>query len=497
MSTDEAEKNPEAKLANIELKSSDAKEIVLPDGTKLQQALASNPDQFPSMANLAIPGSENIEPFQIVDDGKTVAASRKVEPVMDSFTAGLKAIPEGATPEQIADYQINYMRRKADVIEAKEDNSFNPGKMLQGYVEKTANEYWERAAGALVGTVQGIGNIAVNLARIADFCAYCITGDSKRAGEMGAEFGESVANTIFAGGQLFKLSYDYLYQVGYEGDYSKPFKDIASTAIILNDRWQQLPPREQERIKAELISQMVADGFVGMGTAKSLGKAKQFTELLDEIAVEAAKKTGQRSKKLIQTLGNHVNDLLQPELEVAGVGKMKMRDFKQVTKDDLYNAMSDGSGNRAFRGDHDFHSRVNEKGRPKSFINEDGDLVPANPEGLYKGRKVTLAEHLNGRWCKGQKANSPYTSFGFDKGHVVAKYGNKHIELDLAALELEMKTGNSPVVAIHRLEAIIKSIQEHPTFPASTKKFLVNCATKDNEILIEGVIPKRFLKGHE
>jgi len=121
-------------------------------------------------------------------------------------------------------------------------------------------------------------------------------------------------------------------------------------------------------------------------------------------------------------------------------------------------------------------------------------MVPANPEGLYNGRKVTLAEHLNGRWCKTQKANSPYTSFGFDKGHIVAKYGADYVELDLVGLEAEMAAGKSPVVGIHKLDAILKSIEEQPTFPQTTKKYLANCAKKDNEIMIEGVIPKRFLK---
>ncbi len=44
-------------------------------------ALASNPDQFPSIANLQIPNKDQIEPFQIIDDGKTIAASRNIKSV--------------------------------------------------------------------------------------------------------------------------------------------------------------------------------------------------------------------------------------------------------------------------------------------------------------------------------------------------------------------------------------------------------------------------------
>lgn len=167
---------------------------------------------------------------------------------------------------------------------------------------------------------------------------------------------------------------------------------------------------------------------------------------------------------------------------------------KQTNGTENFFANSAGEGGSAFRGDHDVYSRFNAKGRPKSYINEDGDLTPVNPEGLYKGRKVTLAEHLNGGWCKAQKANSPYTSFGLDQGHVVAKFGENYIELDLAKLESEIARGTAPDVAIHDLDAILKSVAEHPTFPAHTKKFLTNTALRDSEILVEGVIPKRFLK---
>lgn len=467
------------------------------------QALASNPDQFPSIANLSIPNKDQIEPFQIIDDGKTIAASRKIELAEpagnSSFHEGLKALPEEATPEQLAQYQTDYILRKAASIEAAGTMPAIPTSlMLEGRAEKNqtsqeTNEYFERMAGFLIGSVQGIGSVAEGLAHIADFIAYCLIFDHKRAGEKVHQFSDGLTKTLHAGVRLFQSSYDYLYDVGFEGDYSKPFSDIASLAVILNDRWQQLPPREQERRKAELISQLIAGGFVGMAGAQSLGKAKTYSELLDGIAATGFERTSQTTKKIAETIGRQVDDLLQPEYALPGGGKIKMKDLPRVTKDDLYNAMAEGKG-KAYRGDHDIYSRFNEKGRLKSYVDENGDLVPVNPSGLYKGRKVTPAEHLNASWCKAQKANSPYTSFSVENGQLVTKYGGQRIELDLPALEAELAAGKSPVVAIHRTEDIVKSIIEHPTFPAHTKEFFINCARKDNEILIEGIIPKRFLK---
>ena len=42
---------------------------------------------------------------------------------------------------------------------------------------------------------------------------------------------------------------------------------------------------------------------------------------------------------------------------------------------------------------------------------------------IVDARPVRLAEHLNGGFCKGQKAKSSFTSFGFDQGHPIGKYG--------------------------------------------------------------------------
>jgi len=341
MSEKEAENELEKRDSSIEsteIKSADSKKVRLPDSKEVNQALEANPDQFPSVANLNIPNAEKIEPFQITDGGKTIAASRKVEqPALDSFTQGLQSLPEGATPEQIAQMQIDYINRKAASAEAAGTMpAIERGMMLDGRIEETHiignnSEYFERMAGVLIGSVQGVGNVAVNLAHIADFSAYCILGD-KRALEMGEEFGKSLANIIFAGGKLFQSSYDYIFNVGFEGDYSKPFSDIASVAIILNDRWQQLPPREQERRKAEFISQMVAEGLIGLAGTQAINKAQTFTEVLDSVAEHAITfgiKIGDAPKKSAALISKGIKEIIQPVGD-TGVG-IKMPIPKQDT----------------------------------------------------------------------------------------------------------------------------------------------------------------------
>ena len=469
-----------------------------------EQAQESNPDQFPSIANLRIPNADQIEPFQIIDDGKTIAASRRIEPVKQtepagnpSFHEGLKALPEGATLEQLAQYQTDYILRKTASTEAAGTmQALNPTILLEGRVEKTqttqeTNEYYERMAGFLIGSVQGIGLVAVGLADIADFAAYVILED-KRAGLKIEHFCQALSNTITAGGQLFNSAYDYLYDIGFEGDYSKPFSDIASLAIILNDRWNQLPAREQERRKAEFISQLIADGLVGMAGAQSLGKAKNFTQLLDDLAASGIDKAGKSSKKLAESIGKHVDDLLQPELEVAGVGKMKMKDIPRVTKDDLALKMEEQRPRKAYRGDDNFKSKFDEKGRPKSHINEQGDLVPANSEGIFNGKPVDAVDHVLGFLFSDAKSYSPYISLSLKEG-VAVRFGNEKLTVNIEALRKAVSLGELPSTEIIE-HADLLEIIKHSQKTDHQKTIALYTIKLEQEMLVKGTIPRRYLE---
>ncbi|MDX2106438.1 MAG: hypothetical protein SFY67_08555 [Candidatus Melainabacteria bacterium] len=186
-------------------------------------------------------------------------------------------------------------------------------------------EQHERSAGSVIGAVQEIGSVAFNLATIADFSAYCILGD-ERALDMGDKFGEALGKTLVSGVRLFQATDKYLYDIGFNQDYSKPFTDVLCVGMALNESWSQLPPREQERLKSELIAQMVADGFIGYAGAQSLAKAKTHREVLDAIALKAVKNSGRtlgNIQKTIDTVKAQITLLLSPQLELAGAGKIK------------------------------------------------------------------------------------------------------------------------------------------------------------------------------
>lgn len=202
--------------------------------------------------------------------------------------------------------------------------------LMAGYEQYQTDER-ERTWGRIVGTTEGLGAVAVNLATIAEFTCDCIAGNKKRAAERGEEFGKAIGETVVSGIKLFQDADAYLFKVGFDGDYGRPFKDLAHLGMALNDRWSHLPPREQERVKYKLITEMAADGLIGAGGAKAIGKAKVFTEVLDAIALEAktaTKATTKGIKRAAKALGDAVDNLTQPEVEIAGVGKVKYpRDF--------------------------------------------------------------------------------------------------------------------------------------------------------------------------
>ena len=202
--------------------------------------------------------------------------------------------------------------------------------LMAGYQQYQADER-ERTWGQIIGTTEGLGAVAVNLATIAEFTCDCIAGNKERAAERGGKFGEAVGQTLVSGIKLFQDADAYLFKVGFDGDYGRPFRDLVTVGAALNDRWAQLPPREQERVKYKLITEMAADGLIGAGGAKAIGKAKVFTEVLDAIALEAkttTRATIEGGKRTARAVGSAIDNLTQPEVEIPGVGKVKYpRDF--------------------------------------------------------------------------------------------------------------------------------------------------------------------------
>ena len=244
--------------------------------------------------------------------------------------------------ENTADGWLEAGRRISELPIDKQLQVIGSG-LMAGYQQYQHDER-ERTWGQIIGTTEGLGAVAVNLATIAEFTCDCIAGNKERAADRGEKFGKAVGETIVSGVKLFQDADAYLFKVGFDGDYGRPFRDIANLGTALNDRWSQLPPREQERVKYKLITEMAADGLIGAGGAKAIGKAKVFTEVLDAVAIEAkaaggaVKGVGRQvatdlkgMRQDVAAHGQHVTQYIQellkdftaPEMAIPGGGKIK------------------------------------------------------------------------------------------------------------------------------------------------------------------------------
>lgn len=146
-----------------------------------------------------------------------------------------------------------------------------------------------------------------------------------------------------------------------------------------------------------------------------------------------------------------------------------------------------------YRGDNSLHSAKSPKGIGKSYIDpETGNLVPVNKTGMYKGRQVTVTEHILGGFRSAAKSNSPYTSFTVNK-NVVKSYGDNTIELDFPALRKAIRSGELKDVAIlspKQIERLIKNDKHSNHW----KNMALKWTKRDNEYLVRGEIPSKFIK---
>ncbi|MES1035718.1 ribonuclease YeeF family protein [Bacillus pumilus] len=146
-----------------------------------------------------------------------------------------------------------------------------------------------------------------------------------------------------------------------------------------------------------------------------------------------------------------------------------------------------------YRGDSLLHSPTRANGIGKPHISSSGDLVPASKEGLYKGREVTVTEHILGGYRKGAKSNSPYTSFTNNK-NVIGNYGENAIELNISALRKDIQSGKLKDVVILSPKQIKKLIERDVVSSDFWKKRAINWTKRDNEYLIKGEVPSQYIK---
>ncbi|HFC92814.1 MAG TPA: hypothetical protein ENJ51_08390, partial [Leucothrix mucor] len=153
------------------------------------------------------------------------------------------------------------------------------------------------------------------------------------------------------------------------------------------------------------------------------------------------------------------------------------------------------------RTDHDFMAKTNHKGGKKSHIDDDGNLRPANPDG-----DTTISQHIRGG--TDVKDNSPYTSTVAGTKGSAKIYGNKLIEIDTKRLQQDIDAGKIKGVEIitpkevqsalqDKIDVAKKRYNDNPSI--KNKKRLANAerdlsnAVRDNETLIKGVIPSKYI----
>ncbi|MCM3054851.1 MULTISPECIES: pre-toxin TG domain-containing protein [Bacillaceae] len=218
---------------------------------------------------------------------------------------------------------------------------------------------------------------------------------------------------------------------------------------------------------------------------------KEIGEIrLPQIAQEAYAGIG-ATERTVKDAFNDAKDLLQG-IKNTKLDELDVGEAGGATKG-IDNATVTNKRSNLYRGDSLLHSPTRPNGTGKPHISSSGDLVPASKEGLYKGRQVTVTEHILGGYRKGAKSNSPYTSFTNNK-NVIGNYGENAIELDISALRKDIQSGKVKDVVILSPKQIQKLIERDTVSSDFWKNRAINWTKRDNEYLIKGEVPSQYIK---
>ncbi len=203
--------------------------------------------------------------------------------------------------------------------------------------------------------------------------------------------------------------------------------------------------------------------------------------------------------------GRRANTLMDNVLSGKALTRKERRQLSARLRDEARNGTISNKGRYValqmgidvgafalLRGDNSLYSDISEKGIPKSHISSEGDLIPANATGNYKGRQVSVTEHILGGYRKCAKGNSPYTSFAFDQS-IISGYGNNVISVDISRLRKAIQSGEVTGVAILSPKQIQKLIRNDNSQSDHWKSMALKWTKRDSEYLIRGIIPREFI----
>jgi len=173
--------------------------------------------------------------------------------------------------------------------------------------------------------------------------------------------------------------------------------------------------------------------------------------------------------------------------------KVKAMNLEKMSAEELAEAGITRRVVEVYRGDNYPYKALDKTGLGKSHLTAEGDLRPADPDGIYNGEPVDIVNHINPSLNWDVKGHSPYTSFSEKSKEVALSFGKTHITLDLKALRHDIESGALKDVEIIDQADIAAHIQR-----SSQGKVLrdhaLECSQRECEVLIKGIIPKRYLK---
>ena len=153
------------------------------------------------------------------------------------------------------------------------------------------------------------------------------------------------------------------------------------------------------------------------------------------------------------------------------------------------------------RNDHDFSATENYKGKPKAYIDDKGDLVAANPDGIG-----SIQSHIRGS----NPEKTPYISTTDPKFSQESKnYGGEQIQIDTKRLQQDIDAGKIKDTQIiphtdvkRELQTKVDEAQEkfsqNPS-PRNSEKLKnakkdLEHAIRDGECLIKGCVPANYIR---